>query len=503
MRKGFIMLQIDWERVKEDFNNGLDIRPSLRVLYTDLKIDQIILGLEKNIDVSIYANPELSAESMGLIIDIIVDGCPRDFVEIIVNSKFSEDQIKALVDGYKQGLTLVQFEMIADSRLSSEQMYAVIDAFNKGLPDEQVKKFIGPRYSVSLMYAIWVAILDGMSEEYLDLLRDPRFTALQVTKISRAFKLGLTVEQAEIVADLRLNHVQMGMLLDLFNINVPLEAIKFVKSLNWSSGDWDEWDEAIRGFESDLSLDEVRLYVGRGYHRYEMKEIREKLIKEKSMRELLSSLFDKSRFNLAQLDIINNAINKGLSAERIKVIANPNFSPKRMEKILEMFKFGLSNEQVELLTNPSISLTEMQDMLVGQQRVHLFEEQFKEIDWEEVKKVSRENNYCGVAVYNRLDVLKNIYDVDQVCRIVEGIKENLNILLYINPEFSKLQMEIICKGLRAGMSTRHILKFADPVYSWLQMEQIFLGLLDGVDVSVYADPRYNWKKMQRERERLA
>ena len=83
-------------------------------------------------------------------------------------------------------------------------------------------------------------------------------------------------------------------------------------------------------------------------------------------------------------------------------------------------------------------------------------------------------------IYNNLSIdnlMKtenfNQFDEFQQEQIAEGIKNNVDILIYAKPEFSSNQME-----------------------------QLRLGLKDNLDVSVYAKPEYSWFKMETIREGL-
>lgn len=60
-------------------------------------------------------------------------------------------------------------------------------------------------------------------------------------------------------------------------------------------------------------------------------------------------------------------------------------------------------------------------------------------------------------------------------------------------EFDKYQMDEIRKGLESGVD---VSIYADPKYDGGQMQQIWLGLKSGIDVSVYADPKYDWTQMK-------
>lgn len=60
-------------------------------------------------------------------------------------------------------------------------------------------------------------------------------------------------------------------------------------------------------------------------------------------------------------------------------------------------------------------------------------------------------------------------------------------------------MEEIRLGLFEGLD---VSVYAKPKYNSDQIEQIRLGLKNGIDVNSYSNPRIKWEEMQRTRIRL-
>ena len=80
----------------------------------------------------------------------------------------------------------------------------------------------------------------------------------------------------------------------------------------------------------------------------------------------------------------------------------------------------------------------------------------------------------NISSPNKLSkIKKELTQADLFNQIRVGLKENLDVSLYANPEFN-----------------------------WKQMEQIRLDLKDNLDVSKYAKLEYNWQQMKEIREKL-
>ena len=83
-------------------------------------------------------------------------------------------------------------------------------------------------------------------------------------------------------------------------------------------------------------------------------------------------------------------------------------------------------------------------------------------------------------IYNNLSIDNltktewfNQFDEHQQEKIIEGLENNLDVLIYAKPEFNDFQMK-----------------------------QIRLGLEEKLDVSVYAKKEFSWQQMQKIRRRL-
>lgn len=78
--------------------------------------------------------------------------------------------------------------------------------------------------------------------------------------------------------------------------------------------------------------------------------------------------------------------------------------------------------------------------------------------------------------------------------IRSGLEEGLDVSIYADPKFDDGQMYEIFVGLLNGLD---VSIYADPKFNNAQMRMIRYGLEDGIDVSQYADPKYTAGQMER------
>ena len=93
----------------------------------------------------------------------------------------------------------------------------------------------------------------------------------------------------------------------------------------------------------------------------------------------------------------------------------------------------------------------------------------------------------------------NQFDEDQKTEIIKGLEKNLDVSIYVNPEYSWRQMKEIRKGLEQGLD---ISWYANSYLSHREMELIRWGLEDNLDVSLYANKGYSLKHMRDIRSEL-
>lgn len=87
----------------------------------------------------------------------------------------------------------------------------------------------------------------------------------------------------------------------------------------------------------------------------------------------------------------------------------------------------------------------------------------------------------------------NQFDEYQKEQIEEGLRKGLDVSVYADPKFDSDQMYILMQGLEQGID---VIPYANPEFSFEQMCIIHNGLIDKQDVSLYADLKYNEQQMR-------
>lgn len=72
--------------------------------------------------------------------------------------------------------------------------------------------------------------------------------------------------------------------------------------------------------------------------------------------------------------------------------------------------------------------------------------------------------------------------------IRNGLESGVDVSVYANSKFDELQM----MQIRFGLADRlNVSEYADPKFDGRQMREIRGGLKSGVDITVYADPKFD------------
>ncbi len=88
---------------------------------------------------------------------------------------------------------------------------------------------------------------------------------------------------------------------------------------------------------------------------------------------------------------------------------------------------------------------------------------------------------------------------DQKQEIEKGIMEGLDVSVYADPKYLAIQMLQIRTGLEEHLPVE---VYASPKYDWFQMDEIRKGLKSGVDIEKYASPDIPFDVMRQIREGL-
>ena len=91
------------------------------------------------------------------------------------------------------------------------------------------------------------------------------------------------------------------------------------------------------------------------------------------------------------------------------------------------------------------------------------------------------------------DFLNDVrFNEDQKAVLQQGISKGLDVSIYADPKFDSWQMEQVLAGLTNELD---VAIYAYPKFDSKQMEQIREGLEQKLDVSIYANPEFNAEQM--------
>ena len=91
------------------------------------------------------------------------------------------------------------------------------------------------------------------------------------------------------------------------------------------------------------------------------------------------------------------------------------------------------------------------------------------------------------------------FDEKQKQALRDGLENGLDISVYAKPEYNYDQMEQIRKGLEQKLD---VSIYANPKFDWQQMREIRKGLEENLNASMYANPYIDWQRMSQFREEL-
>ena len=87
------------------------------------------------------------------------------------------------------------------------------------------------------------------------------------------------------------------------------------------------------------------------------------------------------------------------------------------------------------------------------------------------------------------------FNFSQMFEIGEGLDWGVDVSIYADPKFDGEQMGEIRKGLEEELF-EDLFVYADPKFQFPQMFEIREGLVNGVDVTKYADLKFSGDQME-------
>lgn len=163
-------------------------------------------------------------------------------------------------------------------------------------------------------------------------------------------------------------------------------------------------------------------------------------------------------FNWRQLREIKEGLLDDLD---VSIYADPKYSEAQMEALYDGLNAGVD---VSIYADPKFDASTMNTICALLSRYH----------------------YLSIPSSKEFSMEEIVEWVD--CKVFF----NVDIRDYLGKGFDHYQLFMIGKGLSKGLD---VSIYADPKFTGEQMNSILDGLREGIDVSVYANPKYSYRKM--------
>lgn len=170
----------------------------------------------------------------------------------------------------------------------------------------------------------------------------------------------------------------------------------------------------------------------------------------------------------------------------MSVYENPGYLAIQMHEI----RLGLlENLPVDIYAHPDFDWFQMEEIRKGLERkVDISKYADASIPFDVMRQI-RKGLQAGVD----LSGLKKL-PAGILRQILKGMKAKVDILPYIKEGYEEEQLTQIRIALENGLP--EIMDYISPILRGASIRQIRMGLEEKIDVSIYANPNYNWQQMR-------
>lgn len=190
-----------------------------------------------------------------------------------------------------------------------------------------------------------------------------------------------------------------------------------------------------------------------------------------------------TEFTTDQLKEIEEGRKAGID---VSVYENPGYLAIQMHEI----RLGLlENLPVDIYAHPDFDWFQMEEIRKGLERkVDISKYADASIPFDVMRQI-RKGLQAGVD----LSGLKKL-PAGILRQILKGMKAKVDILPYIKEGYEEEQLTQIRIALENGLP--EIMDYISPILRGASIRQIRMGLEEKIDVSIYANPNYNWQQMR-------
>ena len=400
--------------VRYGLEKGLDVSLYARPEFNHQQMEQIRYGLENGLDVFAYAKPEFNYQQMEQIRYGLENGID---VSVYLNPDFGYLEMKKIRKDMQQGLDVYAY---ARPEYDTLQMEEIQKGMNQGVDIEIYAK---PEYEFMQMRQI----REGLQQKLdVSTYATPEFNFLQMEQIREGLEQGLDVS---VYATPEFNFLQMEQIREGQNqgLDVSVYAVPKFDPL--------QMRQIREGLQQKL---DVSTYATPEFNFLQMEQIREGL-----EQGLDVSVYATPEFNFLQMEQIREGQNQGLD---VSVYAVPKFDPLQMEQIREGLQQRLD---VSVYATPEFNYQQMEQIREGLEQK------------------------LDVSVYAVPE-----YEFMQMRQIREGLQQRLDVSTYATPEYDYRKMKEIKEQLSQKKDA--VMEFKEthdiPLLSWQDAAKVRLAV---------------------------
>ena len=370
-------------KIKKNKEKGAEKKMEiLNSKFNDLQLEQIRLGLEKDLDISHYADPKFDWEQMWEIRQGLEKGLD---ISQYADPKFDHLQMSQIRYGLEEDLDVSKY---ANPKFDYLQMSQI----RQGLEAEvDISQYADPKFDWEQMWEIRQGLEEGLD---VSKYADPKFNREQMREIRQGLEKGLDISQ---YADPKFNYRQM------WEIRLGLKAGVDVSQYADPKFDGEQMQEIRRGLMDDI---DVSKYADPKFNAAQMYEIRGGLTDGLDVSKYADPKFDNLQMS---------QIRRGLMDDiDVSKYADPKFNWEQMEQIIQGLKCGLD---VSKYADPKFDWEQMQEIRLDSANVNI---QKADINVGETVKTHEGEKYV-IGKNNEKYVLFDANDKEKKYQVVENI----------------------------------------------------------------------------------
>lgn len=309
-----------------EITDGKELAKMNEEILNDNRFDEkqkqaLLEGVEKGLDISVYANPNYDSYQMNE----IRWGLEKNLdVSLYATTKYNWRQMTQIREGLERNLDI---SVYADSKYDDLQM----EQIRMGLEDKlDISTYTNPEYNADQMEQIREGLKQGLD---VSIYADPQFDFEQMAEIKSGLEVGVDVS---IYANPQFDHYEMWEILE--GLMDKRDVSIFAKP-EFNNA---QMQEIKLGMLRDV---DVTVYAKPEYNYDQMEQIRKGL-----EQKLDVSIYANPKFDWEQMREIRKGLEQKLD---VSLYSKPEFDWQRMSQFREELKYGKSYDTNKVIQKKS------------------------------------------------------------------------------------------------------------------------------------------------------